>query len=123
MTKYFVNLNRILRYSFKLICPECGIGKLFEKGFRMYSHCPNCGLKYEREQGYFIGAMYINYGATVLLIFPGYFIVSLLTSVPNILNISFWCLISGIFPTFFYRYSKSLWLNIDYSINHEKTIK
>ncbi len=118
MIKYFENLSRILRYSFKLICPECGIGKLFEKGFRMYSHCPKCGLKYEREQGYFIGAMYINYGVTVLLIFPGYFIVSLFTSVPDILNIGIWGIISGVFPTFFYRYSKSLWLNIDYSIDH-----
>ena len=23
--------------------------------------CPDCGLKYEREQGYFLGAMYISY--------------------------------------------------------------
>lgn len=57
MRKFIEDLSKIIRYSFKLICPECGIGKLFEKGFRMYSHCTKCGLKYEREQGYFIGAM------------------------------------------------------------------
>jgi hypothetical protein len=28
----------------------------------MYERCPSCGLKYEREQGYFLGAMYIGYG-------------------------------------------------------------
>lgn len=118
MKRLIKNVTKVLRYSFKLICPECGIGRLYEKGFRMYPHCPKCGLKYEREQGYFIGAMYINYGATVLLIFPGYFIVSLLTPIPNIINFGIWSLISGFFPTFFYRYSKSLWLNIDYSIDH-----
>jgi len=24
--------------------------------------CPECGLKFEREPGYFLGAMYISYG-------------------------------------------------------------
>ena len=28
----------------------------------MYERCPACGLKFEREQGYFLGAMYIGYG-------------------------------------------------------------
>ena len=28
----------------------------------MYERCPTCGLKFEREDGYFLGAMYIGYG-------------------------------------------------------------
>jgi hypothetical protein len=28
----------------------------------MYERCPFCGLKFERESGYFLGAMYIGYG-------------------------------------------------------------
>lgn len=28
----------------------------------MYERCPSCGLKFEREDGYFLGAMYISYG-------------------------------------------------------------
>jgi len=27
----------------------------------MYELCPVCGLKFEREEGYFLGAMYISY--------------------------------------------------------------
>ena len=27
----------------------------------MYEVCPECGLKFEREEGYFLGAMYISY--------------------------------------------------------------
>jgi hypothetical protein len=27
----------------------------------MYERCPVCALKYEREPGYFVGAMYIAY--------------------------------------------------------------
>ncbi len=35
----------------------------------MFDECPVCGLKYEREQGYFLGAMYIGYGLGVPLLF------------------------------------------------------
>ena len=28
----------------------------------MQECCPNCGLKFERELGFFLGAMYISYG-------------------------------------------------------------
>ena len=41
----------------------------------MFDTCPVCGLKFEREQGYFLGAMYVSYlmsippvGLLVLLI-------------------------------------------------------
>ncbi len=27
----------------------------------MHEFCPECGLKFEREEGYFLGAMYISY--------------------------------------------------------------
>ena len=34
----------------------------------MYEHCPVCGLKFEREPGYFLGALYISYGLGVVSI-------------------------------------------------------
>ena len=34
----------------------------------MHEHCENCGLKFEREQGYFLGAMYISYGMALITI-------------------------------------------------------
>jgi len=34
----------------------------------MLERCPNCGLKFEREQGYFLGAMYISYGLALITI-------------------------------------------------------
>lgn len=49
-------------------CPRCRQGKIFKKPFyslrsfdEMYEHCPHCGLRYEVEPGYFIGAMYVSY--------------------------------------------------------------
>jgi hypothetical protein len=34
----------------------------------MYERCPECGLKFEREDGYFLGAMYIGYGLGIVAI-------------------------------------------------------
>jgi len=107
-------LSRILRYGFRLKCPRCGNGALFESYFKMFTHCTECALKFERESGYFIGAMYLNYGATVLIAFPSYFLLETLTAIPFRVNLGIWALFSAIFPVLFYRYSKSLWLNFDY---------
>ena len=110
----FGDLGRILCCSFQLKCPQCGEGALFQTYFKMFTHCAVCNLKFERESGYFIGAMYINYGATVLTAFPSYFLFEKFTSIPFYVNLSVWALFSAIFPVIFYRYSKSLWLNLDY---------
>lgn len=34
----------------------------------MHEYCPVCGLKFEREEGYFLGAMYISYGMALFTI-------------------------------------------------------
>jgi Protein of unknown function (DUF983) len=35
----------------------------------MNDRCPECGLTFNREPGYFLGAMYISYGLALVLIF------------------------------------------------------
>ena len=47
-------------------CPRCRTGKMFQGsiyfGFpKMHESCPTCGLRFAREPGYFLGAMYISY--------------------------------------------------------------
>lgn len=54
-------------------CPNCHIGPVFaDKSFffslgfpKMHSHCSHCHVKFEKEPGYFFGAMFVNYGLTV----------------------------------------------------------
>ncbi len=51
---------------FYQLCPRCREGKIFRRSVwlfpPMHERCPACGLKFEREAGYFLGAMYISYG-------------------------------------------------------------
>ena len=48
------------------LCPRCRTGKIFRTSIfrifpKMHERCPVCELKFEREQGYFLGAMYFSY--------------------------------------------------------------
>ena len=47
-------------------CPRCRMGGIFRhsifRGFpKMFEYCPVCDLRFEREPGYFLGAMYISF--------------------------------------------------------------
>jgi uncharacterized protein (DUF983 family) len=59
------------------LCPRCREGRIFRssivRGFpRMHENCPVCGLKFQREQGYFLGAMYISFGlGTITIVLLG----------------------------------------------------
>jgi uncharacterized protein (DUF983 family) len=52
------------------LCPRCRQGPIFRaplwRAFlAMHERCPACGLKYEREPGYFLGAMYFSYALSI----------------------------------------------------------
>ncbi|UII25647.1 DUF983 domain-containing protein [Fulvivirga maritima] len=55
-------------------CPRCRKGKMFKysaynlsKFTEMHEECEHCHLRFEREPGFFIGAMYISYAFSVAL--------------------------------------------------------
>lgn len=41
-------------------CPECRKGIVFRRGMEMNRLCPYCGIKFDREPGYFTGAIWIS---------------------------------------------------------------
>ena len=51
-------------------CPRCGQGAIFGSLVRMNRTCPVCGITFEREAGYFLGAMYFSYGLGVAAVTP-----------------------------------------------------
>ena len=53
-------------------CPRCRKGKVFTHSFynlskysSVYPNCPECGIKFETEPGFFWGAMYFAYALNV----------------------------------------------------------
>jgi ABC-2 type transport system ATP-binding protein len=87
---------------------------MFQGLFKMRPECPTCGLKFEREPGYFLGAIYINYAATVGCMLAGFFALDYFLNLSLTYQIIVWSSFGVVFPMLFYRYSKSLWLCFDY---------
>jgi len=61
-----VTKGQILSRGFSNSCPNCGGKTLFraDKVFELNRECPSCGLKFEKDEGFFLGAMALNYGVT-----------------------------------------------------------
>ena len=112
----------MLGHGLRLRCPRCGIGRLYSKPFRMNENCAHCGLKFEREQGYFIGAIYINYAATIAIAVPGFFLLDAFTGIDINQQLAFWIPFAVIFPLLFFHHSRSLWLVLDHICNPEKQL-
>ena len=101
-------------------CPRCREGRIFPpvlspRFLAMNASCAACGLRFEREPGYFLGAMYVSYGFGVITVLP----VSLL-----LVFAAGWSLLPVMIVMFvqtlvsmplFYRYSRILWLHFDHA--------
>ena len=96
-------------------CARCGSGELFHKWFRMVPDCPRCGLHFEREPGYWTGAIAVN---TIIIggIFAIVFVATMALTVPDIPWVGLLMAvvpIMAIGPLIAYPFSKTLWLAVD----------
>ena len=90
------------------------------RGFpRMHVRCPVCGLKFEREQGYFLGAMYISYGLALITIVGLALLLWLVTawSLQKITVVAI-LLFLPLAPTLT-LFSRVLWIYLDWAIDPE----
>lgn len=47
------------------VCPRCRQGPIFRGWLAMNDNCPVCDLRFNREQGYYVGAMYVSYALSI----------------------------------------------------------
>ena len=107
----------MLGRGLRLRCPRCGLGWLYRKPFTMNQNCPHCHLQFEREQGYFVGAIYINYAGTIAVAVPGFFLLDAFTKITVHQQLALWIPFALIFPLLFFHHSRSLWLALDHFFN------
>ncbi len=100
-------------------CPLCGHKKVFRSWSQMVDNCPSCGFRFNREPGYWVGAIIVN-TAVVEAIFGIWFVAALISMWPDI----DWrwpalagVVTNGILPWLFYPRSKTLWLGFDLYFN------
>ena len=86
----------------------------------MYERCPVCGWRYEREEGYWTGAIAINLVATELLIAlvaVPLAIYLAMAQQPITLLIVVGLPLPFILPFIFFRHAKSLWMGVDFMLH------
>jgi uncharacterized protein (DUF983 family) len=98
-------------------CPRCGSGHLFHKWFKMVPDCPRCGLHFEREEGYWTGAIAVN---TIIIgaVFTVVFVTAMVLTIPTIPWAPILAAvlpIMAIGPFVAYPFSKTIWVAIDMS--------
>jgi hypothetical protein len=107
-----VTRGQIIQRGLTNRCPNCGERTLFKAGtlFEVNRSCPSCGLPIERDEGFFLGSMSLNYGVTILL----YLVPVTILGLTRVISAQA-ALIAGVagailFPALFYRSSRSWWL-------------
>lgn len=107
----------LLRRGLTKKCPRCGGGHVYDSWFRMKERCPTCGLLFEREPGFFVGAYLINFAIAEGLLFV------------LIMGFVFWkdqhpeagvtgpvvmaVFLGVVAPLLFYPFSRTIWSALD----------
>lgn len=105
----------ILLRGLTLRCARCGGRGILKNWFQIKEHCPTCNLKFEREPGYWTGALAINLICPLGLLLITLF-ASLIATSPNVpvvplVIISLAIALLG--PLVWYPFSRTLWIAID----------
>lgn len=96
-------------------CARCGEGGLFRRWFTMATECPRCKLTFEREQGYWLGAMTLNFAITE----AAFLVVLVATMVATWPDVPWGRLLVGVLvtnlvvPLVFYPFSKTIWVGLE----------
>jgi uncharacterized protein (DUF983 family) len=99
-----------------LRCPRCGRTKLFRRGLTMYERCSYCGWVFEREEGYWTGAMAVNLVVAELIV-AAVVIPLAAIQVPLAPLLGFGVPVAALLPVIFYRHAKAFWMMFDFLIN------
>src|SRR5216684_3226077 len=109
-----------LRGILRLRCPRCLEGSVWRGFLSMNVACPVCSLVFEREPGYFTGAMVVSYGLAVPIL--GAMVIGLMTlggldAVPALIigDVAYVALVP-----FIVRYSRVLWLHFDWLVDPDR---
>ena len=97
-------------------CPYCGSPGVYDGYFALRDRCPRCGVWFEREEGYFLGAYALNLivaellglGLAIVLIFK-----TDLRDVQLIWQEIIAVALAIAFPVVLFPFSRTIWIAMD----------
>jgi uncharacterized protein (DUF983 family) len=109
---------RVLIRGVRKRCPRCGERRIFDGFFALKPRCPSCDLRFEKEEGGFLGAMALNYtvaiGFWLVVMVVGIAFTVPVVPVAPLLVTSIGVLAAV--PVWFYPRSKVLWAAIEHLV-------
>ncbi len=107
-TIYLMRLKAIVR----LRCSHCLQGAVFHSVWGMNARCPVCGVVFEREEGYFLMAIFIGYALGLAAVAPVCLLLYLYQATwPWYVAASGGVLLA--FSPIIFRYARVVWLHLD----------
>jgi len=99
-------------------CPQCRKGDMFKhkwwqlsKFVKFYQICTVCNLRFDREPGFFHGAMYISYAMSVAMVTNAWFILYFVFDDPVFeVYIAVIIVLNIVLLPIFFRYSRVLYI-------------
>nr|WP_297806645.1 DUF983 domain-containing protein [Tepidiforma sp.] len=107
---------RRVRAALAMRCPRCCRGAVWAGPFRMRERCAVCGLAFEREPGYFTGAMYASYFIGLFATLPVWLWLLLAGAPFGAIVAAAFVLVGLVTPAAFH-YSRVAWMQIDAYFN------
>ena len=105
-------------------CPNCGSGHLYRRWFRMVDRCPRCGHRFDREEGFWLGAFVINFAVTEAALAVVFALYIVAEAGGGHGSIAPWLLagavVAAAVPLAFYPFSKTIWAAIDLAMHGGK---
>ncbi len=102
-------------------CPVCLQGRVFHSFLGTNKTCPVCGLKFERETGYFLNSMFVAYTIGFLVLAPSTFLMGWL----DVSILTFTIVLSveaAVLWPLLFRYSRVIWLHIDQMLDPRQIV-
>ena len=101
-------------------CPRCHKGNFFvnnnpyilKRFDAMNKNCPVCNEDFERETGYYYGAMFVSYGLTVSFGLTVFLIMCVVFNFEAMTFLIVFAILQVLLMPVFYRTSRLIWINI-----------
>lgn len=107
--------GRAVRRGLAGRCPRCGARGIFTGMADLKRACPTCGLVFEREEGYWVGAMIVIF-ALVEIVFAAVLVLGIALTWPDVpwtALLVAGLVFNGVVPFVGYGWAKATWLGLD----------
>lgn len=104
---------------FQNLCPQCERGKVFSSGLAMNEKCPDCDFLLQKGSGYFVMSWFLNYILSGFIVMP-VFLILVVMGYSYSVFIGIPLLILLLIQPFMIRFSRLLWIHMDYQVERSK---